>query len=47
MWQKIKCWLGWHETGLTYSVCYGRVFRRVYCIHCRRILSEEVLINNV
>lgn len=41
--RKLLCWLGWHEKGMTYYVCYGRVLRKEYCIHCKKIIKEEVL----
>lgn len=44
--RKLLCWLGWHEKGITYYVCYGRVLRKEYCIHCKKRISEEVLIRN-
>lgn len=46
MWQKIKCWLGFHKTDVRWIGHYGKVVEIEYCIYCNKTISEKELINN-
>lgn len=43
MWQKIKCWLGWHEWYCPYGCCdmdYNpkcKIAHDIFCKHCGKL----------